>query len=163
MQQESASALFACDVRGIGESEPNTCGSRDFAVPYGSDYFYAIHSIMLDQPYVGQKTFDILSVIELLKATGHTEVHLVGKGWGAIPATFAAVLSETVTQVTLKNAPESYSIIAESEDYDWPLSSFIPGVLKSFDLPDCYRALSAKKLRIVDTLGAKGLASSTAT
>jgi hypothetical protein len=163
MQQEPSSVLFACDVRGIGESEPNTCGSRDFAVPYGSDYFYAIHSIMLDQPYVGQKTFDILSVIELLKATGHSEVHLIGKGWGAIPATFAAVLSEAVTQVTLKNAPESYSIIAESEDYDWPLSSFIPGVLKSFDLPDCYRALSAKKLRMVDTLGAKGLASSTAT
>jgi hypothetical protein len=153
MQAERDSAVFACDVRGIGESQPNTCGVRDFAEPYGSDFFYAIHSIMLDHPYVGQKTFDVLRVVDLLKSSGHSEVHLVAKGWGAVPATFAALLSDGVTQVTLKNAPESYSSIAESEDYDWPLSTFIPGVLKTFDLPDCYRALSAKKLRMIETLG----------
>jgi dienelactone hydrolase len=157
MQAEKDSAVFTCDVRGIGESEPNTCGVRDFAQPYGSDYFYAIHSIMLDRPYVGQKTFDVLRVLVLLESRGYTQVHLVGKGWGAIPATFAAMLSDSVAQVTLKNAPGSYSSIAESEDYNWPLSSFVPGVLKTFDLPDCYRALSAKNLRMVETLGASGL------
>jgi hypothetical protein len=99
----------------------------------------------------------------LLKATGHSEVHLVGKGWGAIPATFAALLSDDVAQITLKNAPESYSGIAESEDYNWPLSSFIPGVLKTFDLPDCYRALASKNLRQLEPLGPLALASLSAT
>ena len=159
MQQEPASAVFACDVRGIGESQPNTCGAKDFAAPYASDYFYAIHSIMLDRPYVGQKTHDVLRVIALLKATGHTQVHLVGKGWGAVPATYAALLSDDVAQVTLKNAPTSYSAIAESEDYHWPLSCFVPGVLKTFDLPDCYRALASKNLRQVEPLGAEGVTS----
>jgi hypothetical protein len=163
IQQEPASAAFGCEVRGIGESQPNTCGSRDFAEPYGSDYFYAIHSIMLDHPYIGQKTFDVLRIVALLKATGHSEVHLVGKGWGAIPATFAALLSDDVAQITLKNAPESYSGIAESEDYNWPLSSFIPGVLKTFDLPDCYRALASKNLRQLEPLGPLALASLSAT
>ena len=27
----------------------------------------------------------------------------------------------------------------------WPLSSLVPGVLKDFDLPDCYRLLRARK------------------
>ena len=57
---------------------------------------------MLGYPYVGQKTFDLLRVITWLKSCGHEEIHLVAKGWGAIPATFAALLSDTVSQVTLK-------------------------------------------------------------
>ena len=157
MQQEPDSAVFACDVRGIGESQPNTCGSKDFAEPYGSDYFYAVHSIMLSRPYVGQKTFDVLRLINLLKSTGHAQVHVLGKGWGAIPAAYAALLADEVAQVTLKNAPASYSAIAESEEYNWPLSSFIPGVLKTFDLPDCYRALAAKHLRQLDPAGPEGV------
>jgi len=32
-------------------------------------------------------------------------------------------------------------------DYGWPLSALPAGVLKRFDLPDCYRALEATKLR----------------
>jgi hypothetical protein len=136
-------------VRGIGESQPNTC-NNDFLGPYGSDYFYAQHSIMLDYPYVGQKTYDVLRIINWLKSYGHDEIHLIGKGWGAIPATFAALLSNTVSQITLKNALASYSDIAENEEYNWPLASFLSGVLKTFDLPDCYRALASKNLRQIE-------------
>jgi hypothetical protein len=58
--------------------------------------------------------------------------------------------------VTLKNALTSYAAIAESESYNWPLSSFVPAVLEKFDLPDCYRALRGKKLRQIDMWGANG-------
>jgi hypothetical protein len=141
-------------VRGIGESQPNTCGQNMFLHSYGNDFFYAIHAIMLDYPYVGQKTHDVLRVLDWLQGCGHKEVHLAAKGWGAIPATFAALLSDGVVQVTLKNALTSYAEVAESEDYNWPLSSLLPDVLKRFDLPDCYRALRAKKLRQIDFWGA---------
>ena len=151
---EPDAAVFACDVRGIGESQPNTCND-DFLKPYGNDYFYAAHSNMLDYPYVGQKTFDVLRIIDWLKSYGHTEIHLVARGWGAIPATFAGLLSESVRQVTLKNALTSYTEIAESEDYNWPLSALLPGVLKEFDLPDCYQVLAAKNLRQIDPWNAR--------
>ena len=136
--------FFACDVRGIGESKPNTCNKNSFDTPYGSDFFYSIHSLMLDRPYLGQKTFDVLRVLDFLKANGFTDIHLVGKGWGALAATFAALLSDQVKQVTLKNSLTSYSDIAEEEDYNWPLATLLPDVLKHFDLPDCYQALKAK-------------------
>lgn len=142
--------FYTVDVRGIGESRPDTCDENSYFSPYGSDYFYAIHSIMLDRPYIGQRTHDVLRVLDWLGEAGHNEVHLVGKGWGAIPATFAAVLSDRVAQVTLKNAPMSYSEIAESKTYGWPLSTLVPNLLASFDLPDCYRVLAPKRLRQIE-------------
>jgi cephalosporin-C deacetylase-like acetyl esterase len=154
IESEAGTAFFTCDVRGIGESQPNTCGENQFHLPYGSDYFYAGHSLMLDRPYVGQKTYDVLRVIDWLKSYGHTEIHLAAKGWGTIPAAFAALLSETVAQVTLKHALSSYAGVAESADYSWPLSSLLPNVLEKFDLPDCYRVLEKKGLRQVEPWGA---------
>jgi len=153
---EPNTPFYTCDVRGIGESQPDTCDENSYLSDYGSDYFYAIHSIMLGKPYPGQRTRDILRVIAWLKINGHKEVHLVAKGWGTIPATFAAVLLEQVKQVTLKNALTSYSDIAESETYSWPLSSLVPNILKSFDLPDCYKILESKNLKQIDPWGADG-------
>lgn len=144
---EPDAAFYTCDVRGIGESLPNTCGENHFFRPYGNDYFYAGHSLMLDRPYVGQKAFDILRVLAWLHNYGHTEIHLAAKGRGAIPATFAALLSGIVVQVTLKQALTSYTNIAEAESYQCPLSCLLPNVLAKFDLPDCYRELEKKKLR----------------
>ena len=153
LEAEPDSPLFTCDVRGIGESQPQTCGIDTFLQPYGCDYFYAIHSLMLDRPYLGQKAYDVLRVLRWLKSIGHTDVHLAGKGWGTLPATFAALLCESVTQVTLKHPLTSYGEIAESEDYAWPLSTLLPDVLAHFDLPDCYRQLQAKGLRMIEPWG----------
>ena len=44
----------------------------------------------------------------------------------------------------------------ESETYAWPLSSFVPGVLASFDLTDCYHELKRKKLKQIEPWGANG-------
>ncbi|VTT99700.1 Uncharacterized protein OS=Chthoniobacter flavus Ellin428 GN=CfE428DRAFT_1820 PE=4 SV=1: AXE1 [Gemmataceae bacterium] len=157
IKAEPKAVFYAMDVRGVGESRPDTCGgTNQFLTPYGSDYFYAIHGIMLDRPYVGQKTLDVLRVLAWLTDIGHKEIHLVAKGWGAIPATFAAVISDAVKQVTLKNSLTSYRDVAMTETYNWPLSSFVPGVLSAFDLPDCYKVLEAKGLNQIEPVGANG-------
>ncbi len=143
--------IFTCDVRGVGESQPDTCRPGSFHSAYGNDYFYAIHSLMLDRPYLGQKTFDLLRVLDWLASIGHTQIHLVGNGRGSLLATFAGLLSDHVQQVTLKNSLPSYVYVAESEEYDIPLSSLLPDVIAHFDLPDCYRQLKKKHLRQVST------------
>jgi hypothetical protein len=89
-----------------------------------------------------------------MESYGYDNVHLVAKGWGAVPATFAALLASQVRQVTLKNALKSFEEVATTEIYSWPLSTFPPGVLHSFDLTDCYAELAEKQLRQVDPLGA---------
>ena len=83
------------------------------------------------------------------------EVLMNAKGWGALPATFAAVLKNRVNQITLKQGLTSYAAIAESENYNWPLSTLPPSILSRFDLPDCYRDLgSSRKLKQIDMPGA---------
>src|SRR5690606_32535576 len=88
MTAEPDSPVFACDLRGVGESQPNT-SHRDFDHIYGSDYLYASYGTMFGYPYPGQRTFDLLRVVDWLRSHGHQQIHLVAKGWGAIPATFA--------------------------------------------------------------------------
>ncbi|TDU81735.1 acetyl xylan esterase AXE1 [Prosthecobacter fusiformis] len=152
---EPEAAFYACDVRGIGESQPNTCGSNQFLRPYGSQYFYAAHGLMLNRPLLGQRVFDVLRVIQALRAAGHQEIHLAGRGWGALPAAFAALLSTDVKQVTLKNALSSYQDVATDPEYQWPYAFMLPNVLTHFDLPDCYAALAGKKLRNLEPWGAQ--------
>jgi pimeloyl-ACP methyl ester carboxylesterase len=149
--------VYACDVRGVGESRPNTGDQQDLLHHYGSDYLYASHGVMSGYPYAGQRTHDVLQVLEWLASAGHEDVHVAGKGFGAIPAAFAAVVSPRVTRVTLKNALTSYADVAEADDYRWPLSALVPGILRTFDLPDCYRALEPKRLRQIEPRGAAGI------
>jgi dienelactone hydrolase len=153
---EPASVVYACDLRGIGESLPNTGDQSDPLHHYGADYLYASHALMCDYPIAGQHTHDVLQVLAWLGEYGHDEVHLVARGFGAIPATFAALLSPRAVQVTLKHALTSYREVAESVSYGWPLSSLVPGVLRRFDLPDCYRALESRRLRSIEPRGAEG-------
>ncbi|MEO8268188.1 MAG: acetylxylan esterase [Aureliella sp.] len=138
--------IFACDVRGIGESIPNTCGLNTFDDPYGCDYFYAIHGLMLDRAYLGQKTWDVLRVLQWMKSFGHEQIEVIASGWGALSASLAVVLSqkllgEFVSSVTLHGALKSFHSLAIDEDYDMPLAYLPLDVLSHFDMPDCYAAL----------------------
>lgn len=138
--------VFACDVRGIGESLPNTCGLNSFDDPYGCDYFYSIHGLMLDRSYLGQKTWDVLRTLQWMKSFGYEEIEIVASGWGALSASLAAVLApsmlgDCVASVTLHRALESFHALAIDEEYDMPLAYLPLDVLSHFDLPDCYAAL----------------------
>jgi dienelactone hydrolase len=150
---EPEAAFYACDVRGVGDSEPQTTSLNNRG-EYSTDYFYSSHAIMLDYPYLGQRTFDVLRVLDWLNAWGYGQIHLGARGYGALPATFAALLSAHVVQVTLKNALISYTAVAEAKDYGWPLSALPAGVLTGFDLPDCYRELKKKNLKLLEPWGA---------
>ena len=112
--------VFALEFR-TGRTGPSAKLSRECAVAFAGNCvdpkeYYAAHGIMYDYPYVAQRTFDVLRLVEWLKAHGHTEIHLVAKGWGAIPAALGAVLAENITQVTLKHALTSYGDIVTAEE-----------------------------------------------
>lgn len=152
---ESAPAFFACDYRGIGESMPDAVKPDSFDSYYGSDYFYAAHATMFGESYVAWRVYDVLRTLDWMASYGYTDVHLVARGYGSIPGAFAALLHPSVTRVTLVHAPRSYAEIAEADNTDWPLSALIPNVLLHFDLPDVYRALEARRLELIDPVGAR--------
>jgi hypothetical protein len=51
--------------------------------------------------------------------------------------------------VTLYNGLLSYHELTQAPAQSWPRSALVFGALKSFDLPDCYRALKDKRLTLI--------------
>jgi hypothetical protein len=87
--------LFGIDYRGVGETCPDGCDqhSREFFAPYLYDYHYASLGLLLDEPYIGGRVWDILNAISLLKQHGAKKIVLRCSGIGRIPALFAAVIA----------------------------------------------------------------------
>lgn len=137
--------VFACDLRGVGDSRPTTCGGPEMYLnPYGTEYFYAAHGLMIDRPLVGQRTDDLLAILQWLEQYGYREVEVVANGWGTLPATFAALQSPRITRLALHERLETYASILADENDDWPLSSYVPGILRVCDLPDLYQAVGPR-------------------
>jgi len=147
---EEGTTVFSLDIRGIGETAAVSCGfPEDFFAPYETDFFYGCCGSLMQEPYLGGKVKDILMTLNLLKSAGFNDITLSGRGLGAVPAVFAALLSGNVKKTILCNALLSYQELAEAIAYKWPFSHMLFGVLKKFDLPDVFTALKGK-LSIVD-------------
>lgn len=141
--------IFGLDVRGIGDTMPTGCdqhGDRYFFAPYTHDYHYAACHMMLGDSYLGAKVRDILGAMALLKDRGYREIHIVGRGQGAIPAALAALLGDEKGKVTLINAPESWDSMLRDAVTMWPQSCMLRGILKETDLPEIYAALPNLKM-----------------
>jgi len=145
---------FAVDPRGIGQSMSASCEGLGFFASYDSDYFYNAYGLMLGEPYLGRRVHDVLSTLDWLFAHGYREIHVVGRGMGAVLALLACTLDERPSKVTLINGLLSFHELTQVPIYGWPASSMLSGMLKEFDLPDCYRAL-AGKLRVIEPWDAR--------
>lgn len=136
--------VVAIDPRGTGQSEPLTCGERDFFAPYKADYLYASLHEMFGENYLGARVHDVLRALDLLYAEGATEIELVGRGLGSVTAAFAALLHPRQPRVRLWHYLPGYRMLADAQYYTWPLSAMPRGVLRHFDLPDVYRVLDRR-------------------
>ncbi len=146
----SSYELYLLDVRGLGESMP--VDKNYFLHPYGMDYMFHGYGILLGESYLGRRVYDVLCTIDLLMHEGAKEIHLYGRGQGAIIALFTGVLNDSPVSVTIKNAPESYESWINNPIVLWPSANFLRGVLKFFDLPDCVNFLG-DKLKIIEPWG----------
>ncbi|MBV7331753.1 acetylxylan esterase [Chloroflexi bacterium TSY] len=132
--------ILAVDVRGIGQSLPLTCGSRDLLEPYGADYMYASYASQMGESYLGQRVFDLLRTIDLL-TDADVQLSLIGRGVGSIPAVLATLLHKSQPACEIVNYLPSYQMLIDRPMHNWPLSCFLPNCLEAFDLPDIYAAL----------------------
>ena len=143
--------LYALDVRGLGESLADD--ERDFFHPYGNDYMCNGYGLMLGQSFLGRRVHDVLSTLDLLTDEGAEQIHLYGRGQGAIHALFAGFLHSAVTTVTLKNYPQSFHAWTQTPLVSWPTANIPRGVLTLFDLPDLIDVVN-KKLELIQPWGA---------
>ena len=140
---QSKHPLYALDARGMGEFMPEE-ERRNYTYPYGMDYMYHGYGLLFGESYLGRRVHDVLSTVDLLVSEGARDIHLYGRGQGALLALFAALLHRRIRQVVLKNLPLSYDDWTRVPLVAWPAANFPRGVLHHFDLPDCIRALGKR-------------------
>lgn len=134
--------LYCLDVRGVGESLPDD--ALEFFHPYGKDYMFHGHGLMLGQSYLGRRVYDVLQVLNLLKEKGAREIYLYGRGQGAIQALFTALLYKDIKKTVLKNVPLSFYEWTQHPLVAWPAANFPRGILKKLDVADCRRVIGTK-------------------
>jgi len=104
------------------------------------DYMYHGHGLMLGEPLLGRRLHDVRRTVQLLRALGATELTLLGRGQGCLLALFAALLDPAL-RLELCDPPSSCAAWVGERACAWPAANFMTGMLRHFDLPDCYAAL----------------------
>ena len=149
IDRNSGDIYAALDVRGLGETLPLGTDQdetvRKFNALYSQDYHYDSVALMFGTSTIALRVLEILRAIEFVKARGVKHIELAGRGQGALPAAFAALVSDDVEAVKIYDAPESYQSMVDKRISDWPQSCMIPGILQYTDLPDIYEAIASFK------------------
>ena len=143
----AASMVIDLDLRGMGETAPE--GKWD---PFGREWKEAFLSIHLNKPLLGQRTEDVLQVINAWPGPHH----LVGKGAAAPVALHAAALAPRGGELTLDGMVLSWSSVALSSQSKEQLANVVPGALKSYDLPDLVASMAPQKVTIKNSVDLMG-------
>ena len=77
-------------------------------------------------------------------------------GAPGLAAMMAALLDDRVRSVLVDRTLANYMSIVESESYSTHLAYFVPGILRSFDLPQIAAAMSPRSCWILNGVDANG-------
>ncbi len=105
----SGHSVLALDPRGLGETARGTM-SPDKPGHFGVDFTEAFLALHLNRPLLGQKVYDVLSVIEYLGP----EIAIVGIGSAGPVALHAAALDPRIKTVTLERSLISWSNVVHT-------------------------------------------------
>lgn len=136
-------ALYALDVRGVGESRQEEERGESALQGYGTEFMLHSFGVMFGESYLGRRVYDVLRTLDLLVAEGARRVHLHGRGNGALLALFAGLLHESVVSVEEHEGLESYRSWLTDAVPGWSSACAVRGILRYADLPELREALSA--------------------
>jgi dienelactone hydrolase len=147
--------VLALDLRGLGETAPGTAVTGRPNL-FGVDFTEAFLSLHLNRPLLGQRVQDVLAVLGQLAGEEQEGVHVIGIGAAGPIALHAAVLDPRIKAVTLEQSLVSWAAVVRTPLSHNQLTNVVPGVLKSYDLPELAAALAPRPLTIraaVDPIG----------
>jgi hypothetical protein len=161
--QRQGTAVLLADLRGLGETSDLVA----FNDPkyYNQTYRPALLALHTGRPLLAQRVLDISTLLRFLRYSGQYEYHeanhwprlpllLRADGPAALAALHAALLSieaapgpdsdRPVSQVQVSGGPPSFQYFFENPAAKDAYSEVVPGVLRSYDVPDLRRALGAR-------------------
>jgi pimeloyl-ACP methyl ester carboxylesterase len=145
--------VLALDLRGMGETAPSTRPGGIF----GSEYTESFLALHLNRPLLGQRVYDLLSVLAALPDETRREgIELIGTGPAGLIALHAAVLDDRVKAVTIEQTLGAWSDVVKTPQAQRQLAHIVPGVLAAYDLPDLCASLAPRPLTIRQPADARG-------
>lgn len=148
---EAGNHVLAMDLRGMGDTSPTA--PTDKPSYFGYDYKESFISLHLNRPLLGQRTYDLLSIVEHFKQPMHLIdppplFQVVGIGSAAPIVLHAAALDPRIESVVLEKSLVSWSDVVRSPISFNQLTNVVPGALKAYDLPDLATLIAPRPLSI---------------
>ncbi len=151
----SGRRVMTVDLRGYGETAP-AVAKDDKGPTFGVEYKESFLALHLNRPLLGQRTADLLGVINTTpKEQG---VELLGLGAAGPVALHAAALNFRVKAVTIDAGLVSWDNVVRTPISHNQLTNAVPGVLKVYDLPDLAASIAPRPLTIRNPVDAAGKA-----
>lgn len=131
----SGRTVLAVDLRGTGEfSRGTTKGGNKAFESAASQAFLGIH---INRPLLGQRVYDLLSLVKYQTTTGKSSaIEIIASGTLGPIAQHAAVFDAAIKTVTLRDSLMSWNSVAKTPISRDQLVNVVPGVLREYDLPD---------------------------
>jgi dienelactone hydrolase len=148
-----AGPFLAIDLRGMGETLPD--GKRvGWERYFNLDWRESFLGMDLDRPLLGQRVFDLLSVLGALDAP--QGFRAVGVGSGAPIVLHAAALDSRIAETALEGGVISWSAVARTAVTTNQLTNVVPGALQVYDLPDLAALVAPRPLSIRNAVDPAG-------
>lgn len=130
--------ILAVDLRGYGETAPDLAGK--------------FWDFLAGKPIFGQRVGEVLAIARWLKGSElrPTKIHYWGTGMPALYGAFAGVLSDDFAGFLLEEPLLSFESVVQVEAPQYNHEVLLPGILKKFDMPQVYQALSPRPVTLLN-------------
>lgn len=148
---QAGNRVFAVDLRGMGETSPGKPSPKPGF--FGFDYRDTFLSLHLNRPLLGQRVYDLISVVNALP--NKEPLHVVGVGTAGPIVLHAAALEPRIASVTVEKSVVSWAAVVRSPITVNQLTNVVPRALRTYDLPDLATLIAPRPLS-VHAVNAKG-------
>jgi len=154
--------VFAIDPRGMGETKPTRANNYDKQGGYtaqllGFEAVLAYDCLKIGTTLFGMQLQDVIKGLDYLFTREDLDVDQIGCiGWGigGLLALYAAAIDERLEQVAAIEALCSYKSLLDSPLYRYNFSTFIPDVIRRFDLCDVAALVAPRTLMLINPVDA---------
>jgi cephalosporin-C deacetylase-like acetyl esterase len=156
---KSGRVVLSIDARGFGETRRTADGNGSDWPRYFGDFESAMTALLTGRNLVGMRARDISRGVDLLAGRSEVDasrIRALGQDAGGIPALHAAVLDPRIAGVALEGMLISYRAVVEQRIHRGIAEQVIPGILKTYDLPDLAKLAAPRPVWIVDAMDPVG-------
>ena len=154
--------VFAIDPRGVGETKPTRVNNYDKQGGYtaqllGFEAVLAYDCLKIGATLFGMQLQDVIKGIDYLFTREDLDIDQIGCiGWGVggLLALYAGAIDERLEQVAIIEALYSYKSLLDSPVYKYNFSTFIPDVIRRFDLCDVAALVAPRTLMLINPVDA---------